>query len=149
MTLPRDLERMSLDALYWALNDPRRLPAKKPTPPLAFPAPSVLLGASDFLGKAIEQTRYRMQAATPPLLTKKLIRLLWAGVKQARVVADDKVIRDAFMELAIETNLINKRGYWIGDDVGESVRRYGAEDVEHVIRWALRGWNPFETGPLK
>jgi len=33
--------------------------------------------------------------------------------------------------------------------VAEHVRRYGAQDVAHVIRWALRGWNPFEKGPLQ
>jgi hypothetical protein len=49
----------------------------------------------------------------------------------------------------LKRNSINARGYWTGADVRESVRPYGAEDVAHVITWALRGWNPFETGPLK
>jgi len=53
------------------------------------------------------------------------------------------------MQLVIDTDLINGRGRWTGADVAEHVRRYGAEDVVHVIRWALRGWNPFEKGPLQ
>jgi hypothetical protein len=37
------------------------------------------------------------------------------------------------MQAAVDANLIDRR----------------AEDIEHVLRWALRGWNPFEKGPLK
>ena len=81
--------------------------------------------------------------------TKERIRVLWAGAKMARELgAADRTLR-AFMQLATDTNLIDKRGRWTGTDVAEHVRRYGAEDVTHVIRWALRGWNPFEKGPLQ
>jgi hypothetical protein len=94
------------------------------------------------LFQIIEKTR-SMLAQTRP--TKERIQILWAAVKAARKLgAEDDVVRDAFMALAIETNLINERGYWTGDDVRDYVRRHGAEDVEHVITWALRGWNPFE-----
>ena len=81
--------------------------------------------------------------------TKERIRVLWAGAKMARELgAADRTLR-AFMQLATDTNLIDKRGRWTGTDVAEHVRRYGAEDVAHVIRWALRGRNPFEKGPLQ
>ena len=77
------------------------------------------------------------------------IRVLWAGAKMAREVGAVDTIHRAFMQLVIDTDLIDGRGRWTGADVAEHVRRYGAEDVVHVIRWALRGWNPFEKGPLQ
>jgi hypothetical protein len=55
--------------------------------------------------------------------------------------------------LAADVGLINARGCWTGSDgaaaVAQHVRRYGAEELAHVITWGLRGLNPFETGPLK
>jgi hypothetical protein len=98
------------------------------------------------LFQIIEKTR-SMLAETLP--TKQRIHILWAAAKAARKLGADDVVRDAFMALAIETNLINERGYWTGNDVRDYVRRHGAEDVAHVVTWALRGWNPFEKGPLK
>jgi hypothetical protein len=99
------------------------------------------------LGQVIENVR--------PILshelrtTKARLRLLWATAKQARNLGAPNVILDVFMALAVETNLIDRRGRWTGDDVRKYVRRHGAEEVAHVINWALRGWSPFETGPLK
>jgi hypothetical protein len=99
------------------------------------------------LFQIIEKTR-PMLAQTRP--TKQRIHILWAAAKAARKLgAEDDVVRDAFMALAVESNLIDRGGRWTGDDVRDYVRRHGAEDVEHVITWALRGWNPFEEGPLK
>jgi hypothetical protein len=80
--------------------------------------------------------------------TKERVRILWAAAKAARrLPAAD--VRAVFMALAVESNLIDRLGRWTGDDVRADVRRHGAQDVEHVIAWALRGWNPFERGPLK
>jgi hypothetical protein len=98
------------------------------------------------LDQAIENVRQLL--ADPSLSTKARIRLLWATVKEARDLGASDVIHDAFMNLAVDVNLIDSNGRWTGKDVRDSVRRYGAEDVAHTIRWALRGWNPFETGPL-
>jgi hypothetical protein len=62
-------------------------------------------------------------------------------------------VHDAFLALAVEVGLIDARGYWAGPDrataVARHVRRHGAEELVHVVTWALRGWNPFEEGPLK
>jgi hypothetical protein len=80
--------------------------------------------------------------------TKERIRLVWAVAKNARQFAASDVLHGAFMALAVETKLIDARGYWPGGDVAGHVRCRGAEDVAHVIAWALRGLNPFETGPL-
>ena len=101
--------------------------------------------AVDLLADAIEHTRPLLTELLP---TKKRIRILWAAAKQSRDLAASDVVHGAFMALAIETTLIDRRGFWTGNDFRESVRRFGAEDVAHVISWALRGWNPFEKGPL-
>jgi hypothetical protein len=81
--------------------------------------------------------------------TKQRIHLLWAAAKKSRDLGAYDVVSDAFMALAVETNLIDERGRWTGEDVRKSERRFGAEDVAHVVNWALRGMNPFEKGPLK
>jgi hypothetical protein len=94
----------------------------------------------DLLAQAIESVR--------PLLlngpTKIRIRLLWSAARSARKLAAEARIEHAFLQLAIEVGLINERGYWLGNDVRADIRRHGREDVVHVIRWALRDWNPFE-----
>jgi hypothetical protein len=100
---------------------------------------------SDLLADAIKHTRPLLLSGT----TKERIRVLWSAAKAARELAADDVIASDFMALAIDVGLIDHNGRWTGQDVRESIRRHGAEDVAHVISWALRGWNPFEKGPLK
>jgi hypothetical protein len=138
-------DSVSLERVWAEVNIPRRAVRQRPNeaPPQQKPWAA---GDVEF-GQVIENVR--------PILTHELrttkarIRLLWATAKQARNLGASNVIHDAFMALAVETNLIDKRGRWTGADVREDVRRHGAEDVAHVINWALRGRNPFETGPLK
>jgi hypothetical protein len=101
----------------------------------------------DLLAQAIERTRPLLADITRP--PKERIRVLWAAAKMARDLGAWDVVHDAFMQLAVEVHLIDSNGWWTGEDVRESVRRYGAEDVAHAIRWALRGWNPFEEGALE
>jgi hypothetical protein len=108
---------------------------------------SAITAPPDLLTKAINLARKRIEAEAAPA-TKKRVHILWAAAKQARDLGASKVIHDAFMALAIEVNLIDRKGRWTGPDVRESIRRYGTEDVSPAITWALRGWNPFETGPL-
>ena len=98
------------------------------------------------LVQAIEQIRPELADLGFP--TKQRIRSLWAFAKQARGLAEDKVVADAFMALALDANLIDRAGRWTRADVAEHRRSHGARDVTHVIAWALRGWNPFERGPL-
>jgi hypothetical protein len=100
--------------------------------------------AVDLLIQTIECVRPALLDKNKP--TKECIRILWSAVKRARDLGSNDVVSAEFIRLAIETNLIDSNGRWTGDDVRKSVRRYGHEDVEHVIRWALRGWNPFEKG---
>jgi hypothetical protein len=91
----------------------------------------------------------RPMVADATCSTKQRIRKPWAAAKASRACGASDVIHRAFMNLAVEASLIDRRGHWTGNDVRADVRRHGTEDVAHVITWALRGWNPFETGPLK
>ena len=97
------------------------------------------------LDDAIANARPLLTNGAP---TKARIRVLWAAAKKARNDAPTGELMAAFMALAVETGLIDGAGNW-GADIRESRRRYGGQDVEHVLRWALRGWNPFEEGPLE
>jgi hypothetical protein len=110
-------------------------------------AAETVIAPSNLLTKAIDLAREQIEAIPPPT-TKKRIHILWAAAKHARELDESKTIHDAFMALAVEVNLIDRRGYWTGENVRPSIRRYGREDVSHAITWALRGWNPFEKGPL-
>jgi hypothetical protein len=103
--------------------------------------------AVDLLDQVIQMARPLLVDGSRP--TKEQIRFLWAAAKKARDLGATDVVHEAFMALAAEVNLIDKHGRWTGTDVRESVRRHGAEDVAHIIAWALRGWNPFENGPFK
>lgn len=107
-----------------------------------------LLGAArprDLLADAINRARPLLTHGRP---TKARIRILWSAAKKARELGASDVVHDAFMALAVDVNLIDKHGHWTGTDVRQSVRRFGAQDISHVISLALRGWNPFEKGSL-
>ncbi len=99
----------------------------------------------DLLSEAIESVRPLLTDTMP---TKRRVHIGWAAAKKVRDLGASDAVAHAFMTLAIKTNLIDKNGRWTGDDVRRNVRRFGAEDVAHVITWALRGWNAFEIGPL-
>jgi hypothetical protein len=68
--------------------------------------------------------------------TKQQTRVIWAAAKSGRGLAANELIKSEFIALANRCGVIAARG------------RYVRDDVRHVIRWALRGWNPFERGPL-
>jgi hypothetical protein len=103
--------------------------------------------AVDYLQQVIDNARSQItdQRAT----TKQRVQALWGYAKHSRELAASDVLHDAFMELAVEAGLIDANGWWLPKDVRASIRRYGREDIEHVILWALRGQNPFEKGPLR
>jgi hypothetical protein len=105
-----------------------------------------MTACAPLLEYAIE--RVRPLLADESKSTKERIRILWAAAKRARDLASSDVVHDAFMRLSVEVRLIDEAGRWTGTDVRESVRRFGTEDVAHVVNWAMRGWNPFEKGPL-
>jgi hypothetical protein len=74
-----------------------------------------------------------------PLGTR--VRALWAATKHARGLAASDVLAAGFLQLARETGLIA--------DLDDPVHRLSGEvTIRHVVNWACRGMNPFETGPL-
>ena len=86
----------------------------------------------------INDPRNRPTPPTPKVTDlKRRLREFWAHAKAARDTAAADVFTEEFTRLANESGLTRDLG------------RHGAEDIAHVIRWAYRGWNPFESGPLK
>jgi hypothetical protein len=98
--------------------------------------------AIDLLGEAIE--RVRPLLADRRKSTKARVRILWAAVMAARDLGASDRVHGGFGALTVQTGLIDHRGRWTGKDVRPSQRRYGIEDVDHVIMWAMRGMDPFE-----
>ena len=103
--------------------------------------------ARHLLADAIERVRPMLH--DPKKSTKQRLRLLWSAAKHARHFAAADVIQDAFTKLAIETGLIDAGGWYLGVDVRPSVRRFGKQDVAHVLSFAARWLNPFERGASK
>jgi hypothetical protein len=103
--------------------------------------------AVDFLQQVIDNARPQVADESAP--TKERMQALWAYAKHSRGLAASDVLLDVFMQLAINAKLIDANGWWLPGDVRVSIRRHGREDIDHVIRWALLGQNPFETGPLQ
>ena len=110
----------------------------------ARPIPTELLPPLRNLSDIAQLAPLLADAARP---SWQRIRLLWAAAKRARHLPQAETA-DAFMALAAEAKLINKYA-WTCADIRDSARNYGPEDVAHIIRWALRGMNPFEEGPLQ
>jgi hypothetical protein len=102
---------------------------------------------ADQLTLATDSVRETLADRSQP--TKMRAHLLWAAAKAARDLGAADVVYNAFIALAVETNLINKHRQWTGIDICEHLRRYGAEDVAHVLGWAMRGRNPFAKGSLR
>lgn len=102
-------------------------------------APFTSIQAADLLTHAIERTR-RMLVKGRPL--KVRVRVLWAATKNARVFAASDAVAPEFCRLAHDAGLVA--------DLDDHNRRPSGKDtVRHVVDWACRGLNPFETGPLQ
>ena len=61
----------------------------------------------------------------------------WSFVVEARDLGASDVVVNDCTEVAVNSGLVTDLGH------------RGREDVEHLISWALRGWNPFARGPLR
>ena len=68
---------------------------------------------------------------------KHRLRVLWAAAKVVRGVVRHDIAAAQFCRLAQACGITSALGL------------HGREDVRHVVDWALRGLNPFESGPLK
>jgi hypothetical protein len=102
--------------------------------------------STDLLAEAVDQVRPLLMDTKRP--TKERVHVLWSAAKAARNLSSSDVIQNTFTKLAVDVGLIDSAGRWTGNDVRDWVQRYGKEDIAHVVTWALRGWNPFEKGPL-
>jgi len=93
----------------------------------------------DLLTQVIERVRPELNRQQP---LKARVRVFWAAAKNARGFAASDVLAAEFLHLARETALVA--------DLEDPVCRLsGEETVRHVVGWACRGMNPFETGPLQ
>jgi hypothetical protein len=85
--------------------------------------------AIDLLADAIERARPKLACGIP---VRKRLYALWAAAGAAeRLGAWGDVVAEEFLALAVATGLVADLGW------------HGREDVEHVVRWALLGLNPF------
>jgi hypothetical protein len=90
--------------------------------------------AVDLLDAAIEALRPELERSQP---VKERVRKWWSAAREAREYGAADVVQAEFLRLARETGLVGDLG-WDGE-----------EDAAHVLDWAMRGMNPFETGPLR
>jgi hypothetical protein len=90
--------------------------------------------AIDELTQLIDQLRPRLERSLP---IKTRIRVLWAAAKNARGLAAIDVLQADFLQLAHDTGLTADLG------------AHADQTLRHVLGWAARGMNPFETGPLQ
>ena len=93
----------------------------------------------DLLSQAIATLRPMLDRKRP---ARDRVRILWAAVKNARSFAAAEILAAEFFRLADDCGLVA--------DLEDRRRRLSGEvTVRHVVDWGLRGFNPFETGPLQ
>ncbi len=90
--------------------------------------------AVDLFAQAIEAARTLISNRNLPLQTR--LALFWTCAKASRDLAALDVFETEFHRIADESGLT------------AAIGRHAREDLQHVIRWAWRGWNPFPKGPL-
>ena len=93
---------------------------------------------ASLLSKAIEQVRPLLNQQRP---AKVHARVFWAAAKNARQFAATDALIDDFLDLARKSGLIEALD-------NHRPRLTGEETIRHLLRWASRGMNPFESGPL-
>jgi hypothetical protein len=84
--------------------------------------------STDLLTQVINQLRPHLARCIP---APERIKTFWAVALESQDLAASDVVVDDFLPVAAETGLIADLG------------RHGVEDCRHVIRWAMRGVNPF------
>jgi hypothetical protein len=84
--------------------------------------------AVDLLDQAMAYVRPYLDPSIPVCVR---VRTLWAAVVAARDLATSDVIEAEFMRFARETGLVCDLGH------------HAADDLRHVIRWAMLNRKPF------
>ena len=87
------------------------------------------------MGRPSRLTRNRIADRSRPLPER--VQTLWSAVYAARALGSADIVAAAFIDLAQNTGLVADLG------------RYGAQDAAHVIRWALRGLDPFDREAVR
>jgi hypothetical protein len=75
----------------------------------------------------------RSTSPNPPPVKVRL-RLFWQAAKAARGKADNAELRRQFMDRARSSGLVA---------AVHALSRHGQEDVQHVLDWGLKGWDPW------
>ena len=83
---------------------------------------------------AVMRLRGELDGKTVVETVVEQIRLFWAMAVAAKNAASSDVLAIEFTALANDTGLTSDLG------------RHGAEDIAHVLTWALRGQCPFAEG---
>jgi hypothetical protein len=84
--------------------------------------------ATDLLTEAVAYVRPRLEGTNP---IGDRLRTLWAGVAASRYLGSSDVVEAEFLKLAREAGLTADLGH------------HADADLLHVLRWAMRGMNPF------
>jgi hypothetical protein len=90
----------------------------------------------DFLTRVIPLIKSDLDAADH-LPTRA--RIFWAGVLAARDLGASDVVERDFWQLAFDAKLIWDQV----DRKRRGVLPHSYETVGHLIRWGIRGWDPF------
>jgi hypothetical protein len=122
------IRRAALSAFHRHYDPPPlpRAPVSSPRPPMAT--------RDDDLRTALTYLEQNLDRKLPVV---RRIQGFWATAKASRSLGSDEVLVTEFMKLALRSGLVSDLG------------RHGREDAEHVLSWALKGWNPFAKAPLK
>jgi hypothetical protein len=86
--------------------------------------------AAGLLDRALKHLGDRLNSKSS---TKEKLQFFWAMATACREVAPRDALEREFMRLASRSGLMAELG------------RHGRDDCEHVLRWALRNQNPFES----
>ena len=88
----------------------------------------------DLLSQVIDKLRPHLAR---DIHVKDRLFTFWSFVLESRHLGASDVVEEDFRGVAHDCGLIADLG------------RNGAENLEHVLQWGLRGFNPFEKGPLQ
>jgi hypothetical protein len=90
--------------------------------------------STDLLTQVIDQLRPHLARN---ILVRERLVTFWSFVMESRRLGASDVVEEDFRVVAHDCGLIEDLGW------------NGTEFLEHVLQWGLRGFNPFEKGPLQ
>jgi hypothetical protein len=100
---------------------------------MSVPATNMSSGALPLLDRVIDELRLLLGRDSS---IKERLLTFWSVLVESRDLGSSDAIADEFRNVAKKSGLT--------DDLG----KHGVEDIEHIISWGFRGFNPFEKGAL-